>query len=71
MMNVSILPQKSVENLVDVTVFLTDMKQDFETYNRVYTEYFKTNKPCRTTVEVSALPTPISIEAKCIATFGE
>jgi 2-aminomuconate deaminase len=55
--------------LVDVTVFLTDMKNDFETYNRIYAEYFKDNQPCRTTVEVSSLPTPISIELKCIATI--
>jgi 2-aminomuconate deaminase len=55
------------EDLVDVTVFLTDMKQDFATYNRLYAEYFATARPCRTTVEVSALPTPISIELKCIA----
>ena len=54
-------------NLVDVTVFLTDMYKDFETYNRIYAEYFKTNQPCRTTVEVSSLPTPIAIELKCIA----
>ncbi len=55
------------EDLVDVTVFLTDMKRDFATYNRLYAEYFKTARPCRTTVEVTALPTPISIELKCIA----
>ena len=54
-------------NLVDVTVFLTDMSKDFETYNRIYAEYFKDNQPCRTTVEVSSLPTPIGIEMKCIA----
>ena len=54
-------------NLVDVTVFLTDMSKDFETYNRIYAEYFKDNQPCRTTVEVSSLPTPIAIELKCIA----
>ena len=54
-------------NLVDVTVFLTDMYKDFETYNRIYAEYFKDNQPCRTTVEVSLLPTPIAIELKCIA----
>ncbi len=57
----------SWENLVDVTVFLTNMKSDFETFNRIYSEYFKENQPCRTTVEVSALPTPIAIELKCIA----
>ncbi|MCB9195037.1 MAG: RidA family protein [Flavobacteriales bacterium] len=55
------------ENLVDVTTFLTDMKRDFKTYNRVYAEYFKDAQPCRTTVEVNALPSPISIELKCIA----
>jgi len=57
------------ENLVDVTVFLTDIKEDFETYNKIYAEYFKDNQPCRTTVEVNALPTPIAIELKCIATI--
>jgi len=55
--------------LVDVTVFLTDMKNDFAAYNRIYAEYFKDNQPCRTTVEVTALPTPIAIELKCIATL--
>ena len=56
------------ENLVDVTVFLTNMKEDFEIYNRIYAEYFKDNQPCRTTVEIISLPTPIAIELKCIAT---
>jgi 2-aminomuconate deaminase len=59
------------ENLVDVTVFLTDIERDFETYNRVYAECFADVMPCRTTVEVSRLPTPISIELKCIATLDE
>lgn len=54
-------------DLVDVTVFLTNMKADFKTFNRIYGEYFKENPPCRTTVEVNALPTPIAIELKCIA----
>ena len=57
------------ENLVDVTVFLTSMKNDFKTFNKIYAEYFKENQPCRTTVEVNALPTPIAIELKCIATL--
>ena len=56
------------ENLVDVTVFLTNMKGDFPVFNKIYSEYFKGNQPCRTTVEVNALPTPIAIELKCIAT---
>ena len=59
------------DDLVDVTVFLTNMKRDFETYNKIYKEYFVTNQPCRTTVEVGALPTPISIELKCIAVIKE
>ena len=57
------------DNLVDVTVFLTDMGRDFDTYNRIYAEYFKSNQPCRTTVGVTSLPTPIAIELKCIATI--
>ncbi|MBZ0099234.1 MAG: hypothetical protein K8F30_09125 [Taibaiella sp.] len=57
----------SWDKLVDVTVFLVNMKRDFATYNRVYAEYFKDNQPCRTTVEISSLPTPIAIELKCIA----
>lgn len=57
------------ENLVDVTVFLTNIKDDFATYNKIYAEYFKDNQPCRTTLEISALPTPIAIELKCIATI--
>ncbi|MFN0141543.1 MAG: RidA family protein [Pyrinomonadaceae bacterium] len=55
--------------IVDVTVFLTNMKDDFTTYNRVYAEYFADNRPCRTTVEVGALPTPIAIELKVVATI--
>lgn len=57
------------ENLVDVTVFLTNIKDDFAAYNKIYAEYFKDNMPCRTTVEITALPTPIAIELKCIATI--
>ncbi len=59
----------SWENIVDVTVFLTDMKNDFAKYNKIYAEYFKENKPCRTTVEIKSLPTPIAIELKVIATI--
>jgi 2-aminomuconate deaminase len=55
------------ENLVDITVFLTNMKDDFAIFNKIYATYFKANQPCRTTVEVNALPTPIAIELKCIA----
>ena len=57
------------DNLVDVTVFLTDMERDFDTYNRIYADYFKSNQPCRTTVGVTSLPTPIAIELNCIATI--
>lgn len=59
----------SWDNIVDVTVFLTNMKDDFKIYNRVYAEYFKQNLPCRTTVEINCLPTPIAIELKVIATI--
>ena len=57
----------SWNKIVDVTVFLTNMKDDFEVYNRIYAEYFADNQPCRTTVEVNKLPTPIAIELKVIA----
>jgi 2-aminomuconate deaminase len=70
--NVRIILEESGSSwfeLVDVTVFLVDMKRDFHTYNRVYAEYFKDNQPCRTTVEINSLPTPIAIELKCIATI--
>ncbi len=59
----------SWDNLVDVTVFLTNMKDDFKLYNKIYGEYFKNNRPCRTTLEIKSLPTPIAIELKCIATI--
>lgn len=59
----------SWDNIVDVTVFLTNMKEDFPIYNKIYAEYFKNNKPCRTTLEINALPTPIAIELKVIATI--
>lgn len=57
----------SWDKLVDVTVFLVDMKRDFHTYNKIYAEYFKTNQPCRTTVGIDSLPTAIAIELKCVA----
>jgi len=57
----------SREDLVDITVFLTDMKRDFKRFNALYAEAFSAASPCRTTVEISSLPTPIAIEFKCIA----
>lgn len=57
----------SWDKLIDVTVFLTNMKDDFPVYNKIYAEYFKHNQPCRTTIEIKSLPTPIAIELKCIA----
>ncbi|WP_163833669.1 RidA family protein [Spartinivicinus ruber] len=60
----------SWEQLVDVTVYLTNMKSDFAIFNQLYAEYFKSNQPCRTTCEVNCLPTPIAIELKCIATIA-
>lgn len=58
-------------NLVDVTVFLINMKDDFPGFNKIYAEYFTGNQPCRTTVEVNALPTPIAVELKCIAALKD
>lgn len=59
------------EDIIDVTVFLTNMKADFEIYNRIYGEYFKDNQPCRTTVGISSLPTPIAIELKIMAAIED
>jgi len=59
----------SWENIIDVQVFLTNMEDDFKTYNKIYAEYFKENQPCRTTIEIKSLPTPIAIELKVIATI--
>lgn len=60
------------EDLIDVTVYLTNMKRDFPIFNKIYATYFpdKATQPCRTTVEINALPTPIAIELKCIATIN-
>ena len=70
--NVKVILEESGSSwgqLIDVTVFLVNMKRDFHVYNKVYAEYFSDNSPCRTTVEINSLPTPIAIELKCIATI--
>jgi 2-aminomuconate deaminase len=59
----------SWDKIVDVQVFLTNMKDDFKTYNKLWAEYFSENTPCRTTIEINCLPTPIAIELKVIATI--
>ncbi len=59
----------SWDKIIDVTVFLTNMKDDFPKYNKLWAEYFKENPPCRTTLEINCLPTPIAIELKVIATI--
>lgn len=59
----------SWNKIVDVTVFLTNMKKDFPVYNKIYGEYFRDVQACRTTVEIKSLPTPIAIELKVIATI--
>lgn len=59
----------SWDKIVDVTVFLTNMKDDFKIYNQIWAEYFAENPPCRTTLEINCLPTPIGIELKVIATI--
>lgn len=58
----------SWDKIIDVTVFLTNMKDDFPKYNKIWAEYFKENPPCRTTIEINKLPTPIAIELKVMAT---
>jgi len=58
------------DDIVDVTVFLTDMKGDFPIFNRLYAEHFASNQPTRTTIEVNCLPTPIAIELKVIAALS-
>lgn len=55
------------DDLVDLTVYLTDIRKDFKSFNKIYAEYFSNDGPCRTTVEVNRLPTPIAIELKCVA----
>ncbi|GAB4327396.1 MAG: RidA family protein [Flammeovirgaceae bacterium] len=59
------------EDLVDITVFLINMKKDFPVFNKIYAQYFTTAQPCRTTVEINSLPTPIAIELKCIAVIKD
>lgn len=59
----------SWDRIVDVTVYLTNMKDDFKTYNAIWAEYFSENPPCRTTLGITALPTPIGIELKVVATI--
>ncbi len=59
----------SWNKIIDVTVFLTNMKDDFPVYNKIWAEYFKENPPCRTTLEINKLPTPIAIELKVIASL--
>ena len=59
----------SWDRILDVTVFLTNLKEDFAVFNRIYADYFPANRPSRTTVEVGCLPTPIAIELKVIATL--
>ncbi|MFN7313128.1 MAG: RidA family protein [Bacteroidota bacterium] len=70
--NVKLILQESGSswnNIVDVTVYLTNMKDDFPIYNKLWAEYFAENPPCRTTLEINCLPTPIAIELKVIATI--
>jgi len=61
----------SWSQLLDVTVYLTDMRRDFALYNKIWAEYFTENAPCRTTLGITALPTPIAIELKCVAYLAQ
>ena len=71
----TVLQASGVEwtDLVDVTVYLTDIARDFKAYNQVWAEYFpdSASAPCRTTLGITALPTPIAIEIKCVAAIKE
>lgn len=70
MRNIEIILEEAgarLDDLIDITVFLTNMSRDFQSFNQVYAEYFGAHRPCRTTLEVNALPTEIAIELKCIA----
>jgi 2-aminomuconate deaminase len=61
-------------DLVDVQIFLTHMARDFDTYNRIYAEYFAGDgnpNPTRTTIEINCLPTPIAVEVKAVAWVGD
>ena len=58
-------------DLVDITTYLTHMKKDFQIYNRLWKEHFPDNPPCRTTLEILSLPTPIAIEMKAVAFVGK
>ena len=60
----------TMDDLIDVTVFLTHMERDFQKMNSIYAQHLGANRPCRTTVEVTRLPTPIAIELKCIAALS-
>jgi len=57
----------NMSNVVDIMVFLTDMKNDFKKFNSIYSEYLKGYEATRTTIEVVSLPTPISVEFKVVA----
>ena len=61
----------SFNDMIDITVFLTNMKDDFDIFNTIYSSYIKDGQACRTTVEVNALPTDIAIELKCIAKISK
>ena len=69
----SILDESNLSwnNLIDITIFLTDMKNDFKKFNEIYNLYFPKGHACRTTIEVNALPTDIGIELKCISLINK
>jgi len=54
------------ENIVKITVYLRNMK-DFESFNRVYGEYFGSAKPARAVIGVSGLPRNAEVEIEAIA----
>ena len=72
--NIKCILEKSgatFNDIIDVSVFLTNMKNDFNKFNKIYSQYFGESRPTRTTVEVLSLPTPIAVELKIIAFINE
>lgn len=56
----------SMDHVIKVSVFLKNM-DDFTAFNEVYAEYFTTNLPARSAIEVSRLPRNSLVEIECVA----
>ena len=56
----------SLNQVVKTTVYIKNMS-DYPLFNKIYGEFFNSNKPARATVEVSRLPKDCLIEIDAIA----